>query len=75
MMLQAVDKAIAAAAAGEQADLDLRLRNRLTQSFCARLLVQAVDALFQASGGQGIFTSRPIQRAWRDFTPARCMSV
>jgi alkylation response protein AidB-like acyl-CoA dehydrogenase len=67
MMLQAVDKAIAAAAAGEQADLDLRLRNRLTQSFCARLLVQAVDALFQASGGQGIFTSRPIQRAWRDI--------
>jgi resorcinol 4-hydroxylase (FADH2) len=64
---QALDKALAAAAAGEQANLDLRLRNRLAQAFCARLLVQAVDALFQAAGGQGIFTSKPIQRAWRDI--------
>jgi alkylation response protein AidB-like acyl-CoA dehydrogenase len=66
-IFQALDKALAAAAAGEQANLDLRLRNRLSQAFCARLLVQAVDALFQAAGGQGIFTAKPIQRAWRDI--------
>jgi alkylation response protein AidB-like acyl-CoA dehydrogenase len=65
-ILHALENAFAAAKAGEQANLDLRLRNRLTQAFSVRLLVQAVDALFLASGGQGIFTSKPIQRAWRD---------
>jgi alkylation response protein AidB-like acyl-CoA dehydrogenase len=58
---------VGAAAAGIQSDLDLRLRNRLSQSFSVRLIVQAIDALFQAAGGQGIFTARPIQRAWRDI--------
>ena len=28
--------------------------------------MQAVDALFLASGGQGIFSSKPLQRTWRD---------
>jgi 3-hydroxy-9,10-secoandrosta-1,3,5(10)-triene-9,17-dione monooxygenase len=28
--------------------------------------VRAVDRLFRASGGRGIFLSNPIQRAWRD---------
>ena len=44
----------------------MRLRNRLGHTFCTRLLVQAVDALFAASGGQGIFLEKPLQRAWRD---------
>jgi resorcinol 4-hydroxylase (FADH2) len=65
-IFHALNRALNAAAAGQQAGLDIRLRNRLTQSFSVRLLVQAVDALFQASGGQGIFTGKPIQRAWRD---------
>jgi alkylation response protein AidB-like acyl-CoA dehydrogenase len=55
-----------AAEAGTQADRDLRMRCRLGQSFSMRMLVQAIDALFLASGGQGIFTNKPIQRAWRD---------
>jgi alkylation response protein AidB-like acyl-CoA dehydrogenase len=46
--------------------MDMRLRNRLDHSFCTRLLVQAIDALFLASGGQGIFLNKPLQRAWRD---------
>jgi alkylation response protein AidB-like acyl-CoA dehydrogenase len=65
-ILHALDNARQAAEAGRQADLDVRLRNRLSQSFSTKLLVQAVDALFLASGGQSIFTSKPIQRAWRD---------
>ena len=55
---------------GEQRNLDLRLRNRLNQAFSVRLLVQAVDALFSASGGQGIFSSKPLQRMWRDVHAA-----
>lgn len=67
LTLQALENALAAAFAGQQSELDLRLRNRLSQSFSARLVVQAIDALFQAAGGQGIFTAKPIQRAWRDI--------
>ncbi|MGH6740563.1 MAG: acyl-CoA dehydrogenase family protein, partial [Bradyrhizobium sp.] len=66
LIFHALEQVSAAAEAGQQGGLDLRLRNRLGQAFSARLLVQAVDALFVASGGQGIFTSKPIQRAWRD---------
>ena len=55
-----------AAAHGERANLDLRLRNRRDQAFCVRLLLQAVDALFAATGGQGIHKSKPLQRIWRD---------
>jgi alkylation response protein AidB-like acyl-CoA dehydrogenase len=67
MMLDALQNALAAADGGRQANLDLRLRNRLSQAFSVKLLVQAIDALFQAAGGQGIFASKPIQRAWRDI--------
>ena len=67
LTLRALENALAAAYAGQQSELDLRLRNRLSQSFSARLVVQAIDALFQAAGGQGIFTAKPIQRAWRDI--------
>jgi resorcinol 4-hydroxylase (FADH2) len=66
MILYALSEAYAAAEAGTQSDLDLRMNNRLTQSFSVRLLVQALDALFLASGGQGIFTNKPLQRNWRD---------
>ena len=44
----------------------MRLRNRRDQAFCVRLLVQAIDALFLAAGGQGLFLDQPLQRAWRD---------
>ena len=66
MIFEALKNALVAAESGDRANLDLRLRNRLSQAFSVRLLVQAIDALFLASGGQGIFTGKPIQRAWRD---------
>ena len=55
-----------AVARGEPVSVDTRLRNRRDQAFCVRLLVQAIDALFLASGGQGIFLEKPLQRIWRD---------
>jgi alkylation response protein AidB-like acyl-CoA dehydrogenase len=54
------------AARGEPIDLDMRLRNRRDQAFCVRLSVQAIDALFLAAGGQGLFLDHPLQRFWRD---------
>ena len=66
----ALDRSRIAAEAGGQADRDVRLQNRLAQAFSAKMLVQAVDALFAASGGQSIFMGKPIQRAWRDVHAA-----
>ena len=66
MLHRDLDEAFGAAVRGEQTGLDLRLRNRLDHAFSARLLLQAIDALFAASGGQSIFLDKPIQRAWRD---------
>jgi alkylation response protein AidB-like acyl-CoA dehydrogenase len=66
MIYDALAKARYAAEAGSQADHDFRIQNRLTQAFCVKLLIQAVDALFAASGGQSIYMSKPMQRVWRD---------
>ena len=55
-----------AAARGQAANMELRLRNRRDQAFCARLSVQAIDALFAAAGGQGLYLDHPLQRFWRD---------
>ena len=66
MMLRDIAETHAIALRGEQTPLDMRLRNRLSHTFCTRLLVQAIDALFVAAGGQGIFLEKPLQRIWRD---------
>jgi alkylation response protein AidB-like acyl-CoA dehydrogenase len=66
MMFRGLADAYATAARGDQTPIDMRLRNRLSHTFCTRLLVQAIDALFVASGGQGIFLEKPLQQVWRD---------
>ncbi|MDO9442787.1 MAG: acyl-CoA dehydrogenase family protein [Beijerinckiaceae bacterium] len=52
---------------GDQVDVDMRMRNRLTHSFSVRLLVQAVDAVFTAAGGSALGLHHPVQRFWRDI--------
>ena len=66
LMARDLAEALATAARGEAIGIDMRLRNRRDQAFCVRLLVQAIDALFLAAGGQGLFLDQPLQRAWRD---------
>jgi alkylation response protein AidB-like acyl-CoA dehydrogenase len=66
LMARDLAEALAAATRGEAIGIDVRLRNRRDQAFCVRLLVQAIDALFLAAGGQGLFLEQPLQRAWRD---------
>ncbi len=66
MTLRDLDDMLATVSRGESPSKDLRLRNRRDHSFCVRLLVQAVDALFLAAGGQGLFIDSPLQRIWRD---------
>jgi resorcinol 4-hydroxylase (FADH2) len=66
LMFRDLREAYETAARGEQISVDMRLRNRRDQAFCVRLLVQAIDLLFLAAGGQGLFLDHPLQRAWRD---------
>ncbi len=66
LMFRDLAEAHDAALRGDPANVELRLRNRRDQAFCVKLLVQAVDALFLAAGGQGLFLDHPLQRAWRD---------
>jgi resorcinol 4-hydroxylase (FADH2) len=66
MMFRDLDEAFAMASRGEAVSVDVRLRNRRDQAFCAKLLIQAIDALFLAAGGHGLYLDHPIQRFWRD---------
>jgi alkylation response protein AidB-like acyl-CoA dehydrogenase len=66
MMFRDLAEAAAIAGRGEPVSLDVRLRNRRDQAFCVRLAIQAIDALFLAAGGQGLFLDHPLQRFWRD---------
>ena len=52
MIFRDLDDAFTTAARGEGVSMDMRLRNRRDQAFCVRLLIQAIDALFLAAGGQ-----------------------
>ncbi|HEY1300286.1 MAG TPA: acyl-CoA dehydrogenase family protein, partial [Stellaceae bacterium] len=54
------------ARAGEELPLEDRARWRWDAGKAIEWSVRAVDRLFEASGGRGIFLDNPIQRAWRD---------
>jgi alkylation response protein AidB-like acyl-CoA dehydrogenase len=66
LMFRDLAEAFETTARGDAVSIDVRLRNRRDQAFCVRLLVAAIDALFLAAGGQGLFLVQPLQRAWRD---------
>jgi alkylation response protein AidB-like acyl-CoA dehydrogenase len=66
LMFRDLAEALETATRGEATSVDTRLRNRRDQAYCVRLLVQAVDLLFLASGGQALFLDHPLQRIWRD---------
>ncbi len=66
IMFRDLAEAFAMASRGEAVSVDVRIRNRRDQAFCARLLIGAIDALFLAAGGHGLYLDHPIQRFWRD---------
>jgi 3-hydroxy-9,10-secoandrosta-1,3,5(10)-triene-9,17-dione monooxygenase len=59
------------ARAGEEIPLTARARYKWDAGKAIDWSVQAVDRLFEASGGRGIFLDNPIQRAWRDVHAMR----
>jgi alkylation response protein AidB-like acyl-CoA dehydrogenase len=54
----------------EPLTLDERARYRRDQAYVAKLCVQAVNRLFEASGGHALFDSSPLQRFHRDIHAA-----
>ncbi len=66
LLFRDLTEAYGMAARGEPISMDIRLRNRRDQAFCVRLALQAIDALFLAAGGQGLYLDHPLQRFWRD---------
>jgi 3-hydroxy-9,10-secoandrosta-1,3,5(10)-triene-9,17-dione monooxygenase len=59
------------ARAGEEIPLTQRARYRWDAGKAVDWSVRAVDRLFEASGGRGIFLDNPVQRAWRDVHAMR----
>jgi 3-hydroxy-9,10-secoandrosta-1,3,5(10)-triene-9,17-dione monooxygenase len=57
--------------AGEEIPLSARARWKWDAGKAIDWSVKAVDRLFEASGGRGIFLNNPIQRAWRDVHAMR----
>jgi 3-hydroxy-9,10-secoandrosta-1,3,5(10)-triene-9,17-dione monooxygenase len=57
--------------AGQDIPLTQRARYRWDAAKVTDWSVRAVDRLFAASGGRGIFLNNPIQRAWRDVHAMR----
>ena len=58
-------------AKGEQIPLELRLRVRRDQVLGTARSIEAIDALFEASGGRALAEGTYLQRAWRDSHAGR----
>ncbi|GAA4365269.1 3-hydroxy-9,10-secoandrosta-1,3,5(10)-triene-9,17-dione monooxygenase oxygenase subunit [Nocardioides caricicola] len=58
-------------AKGEQIPLGLRLRVRRDQVLGTQRAIDAIDSLFEASGGRALTQGTYLQRAWRDAHAGR----
>jgi 3-hydroxy-9,10-secoandrosta-1,3,5(10)-triene-9,17-dione monooxygenase len=61
----------ACVARGEQIPLGLRLKVRRDQVLGTQRAIDAIDALFEASGGRALAEGTYLQRAWRDAHAGR----
>ena len=65
------DEMMALVRAGEDISIDRRVKYRYDSSNAVRKCVEAVDLLFTASGGRGIFLGNPLLRFFLDVHAAR----
>ena len=70
-LLQNFHEMMRLARAGQEIPLESRARYRWDAAKATTWCVQAIDRLFEASGGRAIFMNNPIQRAWRDVHAIR----
>src|SRR5215211_706885 len=64
-------KRVRAAYLGEKIPLQLRLKVRRDQVLGTQRAIDAIDSLFEASGGRALATGTYLQRAWRDAHAGR----
>jgi 3-hydroxy-9,10-secoandrosta-1,3,5(10)-triene-9,17-dione monooxygenase len=62
-------------ARGEPLSLELRTRTRRDAADGVRRSVRAIDLMFEASGGRGLFLDQPLQRYWRDAHAMRAHAM
>jgi len=70
-LLQNFAEMMRLARAGQEIPLESRARYRWDAAKATTWCVQALDRLFEASGGRAIFLHNPLQRAWRDVHAIR----
>ncbi|MGZ4451982.1 MAG: 3-hydroxy-9,10-secoandrosta-1,3,5(10)-triene-9,17-dione monooxygenase oxygenase subunit [Nocardioides sp.] len=58
-------------ARGEKIPISQRLRIRRDQVLGTQRAIDAIDSLFEASGGRALANGTPLQRAWRDAHAGR----
>jgi len=58
-------------ARGEKIPISQRLKIRRDQVLGTQRAIDAIDSLFEASGGRALATGTPLQRAWRDAHAGR----
>jgi 3-hydroxy-9,10-secoandrosta-1,3,5(10)-triene-9,17-dione monooxygenase len=66
LMLKACDEASRLIEAGETPSIEEKARWRRDGAYAASLCTEAVNLLFAATGGGGVYLDQPIQRAFRD---------
>ena len=70
IMLQRCDEAMQIAQGGVAATIEDKVRFRRDGAYAARLCTRAVDLLFEATGGDGLYDHQDVQRAFRDVHAA-----
>ncbi len=61
-----LDHVVAKGKAGQEYSIEERVRYRINLGHSAKMCCDAVDTLLPLSGGRGLETTHPMQRAWRD---------
>ncbi|MCB1623582.1 MAG: acyl-CoA dehydrogenase family protein [Pseudomonadales bacterium] len=70
LILQDCREAMATVERGAEVSVDQRIHWRRNQGFAVKLLTAAIDRLFAASGGRGIYLDHYMQRSFRDMHAA-----
>ncbi|MFF0526526.1 3-hydroxy-9,10-secoandrosta-1,3,5(10)-triene-9,17-dione monooxygenase oxygenase subunit [Actinomadura nitritigenes] len=75
LMERNIRELTAAAEAGREFSLKLRLRTRRDQVMATARAIRAVDLLFENAGGHALKEGHPVQRGWRDAHAGRVHAV
>jgi len=70
LLLRDAQEAMALIRSDEHATPEKRARSYRDAGYAVKLCQQAIERLFQVSGGHSVYAGNPIQRAWRDVHAA-----